>query len=129
MVAALFGATIAALVLVVRLAALSVDDLGVSWGFGALAFRMRAGAIAACRVYRDAIAVQPSRGRRFTWYLCARDYGPFDELVAAFRRAGLPVTDDGGRTPFRARLQSYGTPMDVLLLLDIVGITGAFLLL
>jgi hypothetical protein len=120
MVAALFAGLIALLVLVVRLAALGVDDGGVSWGYPALSFLMPAARIRCCRVYRDSVAVEG----RFTWYLCARDYGPFPDLVAALRRTRLPVVDNGGRTPFRARLQSYGTALDTLLVLDILASTA-----
>jgi hypothetical protein len=128
MVVPLFCATVAFVIFAVRLAALGVDDGGVSWGIGFFAFRMRAAAVVGCRIYRDAVAVT-RRGRRFTWYVCARDYSPFPEVVAAFRRTRLPLEEDGGPAPLAARLQSYGLAVDLLLLLDAVAVSLAFLFL
>lgn len=127
MVLPLFCATVAFVIFAVRLAGLAVDDAGVSWGIGFLAFRMRAAAVSGCRIYRDAVAVT-RRGRRFTWYVCARDYAPFPEVVAAFRRTHLPLEEDGGPAPFAARLQSYGLAVDLLLVLDALIVTFAFLI-
>jgi len=127
MVLPLFCATVAFVIFAVRLAGLGVDDGGVSWGIGFLAFRMRAAAVSSCRIYRDAVAVTRS-GRRFTWYICARDYAPFPEVVAAFRRTRMPLEEDGGPAPLAARLQSYGLAVDLLLVLDAAIVTLAFLI-
>jgi hypothetical protein len=127
MVVPLFCITVALVVLGVRLAGLSIDDGGVSWGVAFLAFRLRARNIEHCRVYRDAVAVT-RRGRRFTWFVCARDYGPFPEVLAAFRSTRLPLEEDGGAAPLAARLQSYGTAVDLLLVLDALVVTAMFLL-
>ena len=127
MVLPLFCATVAFVIFAVRLAALAVDDGGVSWGIGFLAFRMRAAVVSGCRIYRDAVAVT-RRGRRFTWYVCARDYTPFAEVVAAFRRSRLPLEEDGGPAPLAARLQSYGLAVDLLLVLDALIVTAVFLI-
>jgi hypothetical protein len=127
MVVPLFAASVAILVLAVRSARLSVDEHGVSWGFGGLGIFVRRDRIVTCRVYADAVAVVQRRG--FTWYLCARDYAPFTAVVAAVTRARLPATVENGPTPLRARLQSYGTAVDLLLVLDALGVTCAFLLL
>jgi len=125
MIVPLFCITVALVVLGVRLAALTVDDSGVSWGMGLLAFRLRVAVIESCRVYRDAVAVT-RRGRRFTWYVCARDYGPFPEVLAAFRRSRLPCLEDGGAAPLAARLQSYGLAIDFLLVVDALAVTAVF---
>ena len=127
MIVPLFCTTVALVVLGVRMAGLTVDDGGVSWGMGLIAFRLRAPAIESCRLYRDAVAVT-RRGRRFTWYVCARDYGPFPEVVGAFRRSRLPLVEDGGPAPLAARLQSYGLAIDFLLVIDALAVTAVFLL-
>jgi hypothetical protein len=126
MVLPLFCGAVALVILAVRAAALSIDDSGVSWGVGPLAFRLRARAIETCRHHADAVAVV-RRGGRFTWYVCARDYQPFPEVVAAFRRARLPATEDGGPAPLAARLQSYGVAVDLLIVVDALAVTALFL--
>ncbi len=126
MVVATFCVTISLVVVFVRAAALTVDDAGVSWGYGLVAFRLRAAAIQTCRVYRDAVAVV-RRGGRFTWYVCARDYTPFADVLAAFRRSHLPLSEDGGRAPLAARLQSYGLAIDLILVADALLVSFVFL--
>jgi hypothetical protein len=118
---------VALVILTVRMAGLTVDDSGVSWGVGLFAFRMRGPRIESCRLYRDAVAVT-RRGRRFTWFVCARDYGPFPEVVDAFRRSRLPLVEDGGPAPLAARLQSYGLAIDCLLVIAAIAVTGVFIL-
>lgn len=125
MVAPLFASTVALMVFVVRNARLRIDDSGVSWGFGILAFRVPLRRIRSCRLYSDAVALMVRPG--FTWYVCARDYVPFPDVVAALARAGLPLEREAGPTPLRARLQSYGTAIDLLLIVDAIGVTLLFL--
>jgi hypothetical protein len=117
---------VAVLVIVVRSARLSVDERGVTWGFRGFSFHVPRARIKVARLYRDAVAVVPQRG--FPWYLSARDYTPFAQLVAGFRRSGVTLEERSERrAPLRARLQAYGMALDVLLALDAVGAT--FLLL
>jgi hypothetical protein len=108
---------LALLVLVVRSASLSVDDDGVAWGFGGLAFRVPRHKLRACRLYENALAVVSSRG---SWYILARDYAPFGRIGDALRRAGLPVEEHARRAPFQAWLQGYGLALDGLLFLDVL---------
>jgi hypothetical protein len=114
----------ALLVLAVRQAAVGVDEDGVTWGWGGLAFRARRARIRLCRVYRDAVAVVMTRGS--TWYLSARDYGPFDRLVAAVRSSRLPCEEVGGNAPLAARLQAYGVALEIILFLDALMATYVF---
>jgi hypothetical protein len=64
----------------------------------------------------------PRRG--FTsWYLGRRDWHPFADLCAEVRRSGLPYEAKARRAPILALLQSYGITLDLLLLIDIIGIS------
>ena len=114
---------LALLVLAVRSATLSVDDDGVGWGFGALAFRVPRKRLRMCRLYENALAVESGRG---TWYVLARDYAPFERIGEALRRAGLPVEEHARRAPFAAWLQGYGVALDGLLVLDVLGAIVVF---
>jgi hypothetical protein len=116
---------IALVVIAVRTARMGIDDDGVSWGWGDLAFSVKKTRIRACRVYRDAAAVVMRRGS--TWYLSARDYTPYAEVVAALRRAGIPIEEHPRRAPLRARLQAYGVALDVLTILAVLGATFLYL--
>jgi hypothetical protein len=120
--------SVAVLGCLVRWARLRVDTDGVRWGFTTLGFRMRRDALALAKVYSDAIALVPKRGVT-TWYLGRRDWEGFDELIAAFKRAGLTMTDEGRRAPLYGRLQVYGRALDALYLLDIASISFVALML
>lgn len=109
---------IALLVVAVRSAALSVDDDGIGWGFGSLAFRVRRDRLKVARLYHNALAVVSGRG---TWYILARDYAPFGRIGEALRRAGLPVEEHARKAPLAAWLQGYGLALDTLLVLDVIG--------
>jgi hypothetical protein len=111
-------------VAVIRSARLGVDDDGVSWGWGDLSFGVSRERIRVCRLYRGSAAVVMRRGS--TWYLSGRDYTPFFEVMAALRRAGLPLEEHDRGAPLRARLQAYGLALDVLLVLSILGSTGLY---
>jgi hypothetical protein len=127
LVGSLFCAIVAALGAAVRYAGLRVDADGVSWGWTQIGFTLRASSLRAARLYRDAIALVPRRGMT-TWCLGESDWHPFAEVKDAFRRSGLPLEEHPGRAPLLAKLQSYGTPLNVILLLDLVLQTGLSLL-
>jgi hypothetical protein len=116
---------LALLVLTIRSARVTIDEDGLRWGWGAVGFRLARARIAGARVYADAVAISLTRGT--TWYLSARDYAPYGELVAALGRAGLELRREPGRAPLRARLQAYGLALDVILLAAVLGATAVFL--
>lgn len=122
-VAAAAVISIALLVLAVRSASLSVNDDGVGWGFGALAFRVPRKRLRVCRLYHNALAVVSSRG---SWYILARDYAPFERIGEALRRAGLPIEEHARRAPFVAWLQGYGLALDLLLFVNVLGAIFVF---
>jgi hypothetical protein len=72
--------------------------------------------MAAIEVYRDAVAVVQRRGS--TWFVSGHDWDLFDRVPGALRRAGLPAESHDRRAPLRARMQSYGTVLDLLLVAD-----------
>ncbi|HEX5060458.1 MAG TPA: hypothetical protein VFV99_13915 [Kofleriaceae bacterium] len=106
-------AAIALLGFLVRRASVAVTRDGVRWGWASLNFTQEASRIVTAHVYHDGIALKAKRGS--WWFLSARDWDRFDALVRQLRRAELPITDHEGRAPLRARLQSYGRFLDVLL--------------
>jgi len=114
----------AMLVLVVRQAAVGVDEDGVSWGWGGFSFRAGRARIKLCRIYGDAVAVVMKRGS--TWYLTGRDYTPFARLAAAVRASRLPVEEIPRNAPLAARLQAYGVALDIILILDALVATFVF---
>ncbi len=116
---------LALLVAAIRTARLAVDDDGLRWGWGSLGFSLPRRKVAAARVHDDAVAMVLTRGS--TWFLSARDYTPYVDLVSALRRAGLPVEHVPGRAPLRARLQAYGVALDLILVVAILGVTAVFL--
>lgn len=69
-------------------------------------------------IYKDAVAVRQRRGS--TWFVSGRDWDLFERVPSALRRAGLPLKSHTRRAPFRARLQSYGMVLDLLLVSDAV---------
>jgi hypothetical protein len=127
MVVPAFCVAVAGLAIVVRGARLSVDQDGVRWGFAGWGFRMDRSRIGLVRLYRDAIALEPKKG--FTWYLSARDWSPFTRLGDGVKRAQLPFADEDRRAPLIARLQSYGPTLDIILFIDVLAVTGVWLLL
>ena len=102
----------------VRRARVRIDADGVRWGWDSLHVRVRRDRLQGIDVYRDAIAVRPQRGS--TWYLSGHDWDGFDRMPGALRRAGLPSEERPRRAPVRARLQSYGIVLDLLLVADAV---------
>lgn len=118
-------AALALLGLAVRHASVSVTRDGVRWGWSALGFHQEAGRLRCAHIYRDGIALEARRGS--WWFLAARDWERFDALVRQVRRAALPLADHEGRAPLRARLQSYGRFLDLLLIGAIVASVGVAL--
>jgi hypothetical protein len=64
------------------------------------------------------VALEARRGS--WWFLAARDWDRFEALVRQLRRSELPLLDHDRAAPLRARLQSYGRFLDLLLLGTIV---------
>ena len=112
-------AALALLGLAVRRATLSVTRDGVRWGWSSFGFHQEAARLACAHVYRDGIALEARRGS--WWFLAARDWDRFELLVRQLRRAELPLAEHDRKAPLRARLQSYGRFLDLLL----VGTIGA----
>jgi hypothetical protein len=119
LVAPLVCMSIAGVGLAVRRARLRVDADGIRWGWRITGFRMGRERLSSVVAYRDAIAVLPRRGS--AWYLSARDWDRFGDMVSALRRAKLPFEVRDTRAPLQARLQSYGAVLDLLLLLAAAG--------
>lgn len=115
----------AALGLVVRRARIAITRDGVRWGWTAFGFHQPASRIAVAHIYRDGIALEARRGS--WWFIAARDWERFDVLVRHVRRAELPVRDHVGKAPLRARLQSYGRFLDLLLLGSVIGAAAVML--
>jgi hypothetical protein len=105
--------------LAVRRARVAITRDGVRWGWTAFGFHQPASRIATAHVYTDGIALEARRGS--WWFIAARDWERFDALVRQLRRTDLPVRDCAGKAPLRARLQSYGRFLDLLLLGSVVG--------
>jgi hypothetical protein len=109
----------------VRRARVAITRDGVRWGWTAFGFHQPASRIAVAHVYRDGIALEARRGS--WWFLAARDWDRFDVLVRQLRRAELPLRDHPGNAPLRARLQSYGRFLDLLLLASVIGAAAVML--
>jgi hypothetical protein len=118
-------AAFAGLGLLVRRARVAITRDGVRWGWSALGFHQPASRISTAHVYRDGIALEARRGS--WWFIAARDWERFDVLVRYLRRAELPIRDHPGNAPLRARLQSYGRFLDLLLLGSVIGAAGVML--
>ena len=116
---------LALLVATLRAARVSVDEDGIRWGWGGVGFRLARKRVRAIRVYDDAVAVGLTRGS--VWYLSARDYTPYPELVAGLARARFELSHEGRPAPLAARLQAYGVALDVLLGFTVLGTTLVFL--
>jgi hypothetical protein len=104
---------------VVRRARVAVTRDGVRWGWTAFGFHQPASRITVAHIYRDGIALEARRGS--WWFIAARDWDRFDVLVRHLRRAELPLRDHPGKAPLRARLQSYGRFLDLLLAGSVIG--------
>ena len=118
MVVSLMCASVAGVGYAVRRARLRIDADGVRWGWSGIGFRVTRDDMAGIDVYRDAVAVRQRRGS--TWFVSGRDWDRFEHVPAALRRAGLPLESHTRRAPLGARLQSYGTVLDLLLVSDAV---------
>ena len=118
-------AAFAALGFAVRRARVAITRDGVRWGWTMLGFHQPASRIATAHIYRDGIALEARRGS--WWFIAARDWERFDVLVRHLRRAELPICDHAGNAPLRARLQSYGRFLDLLLLGSVIGAAGVLL--
>jgi hypothetical protein len=118
-------AAFAGLGLLVRRARVAVTRDGVRWGWTAFGFHQPAARIATAHVYTDGIALEARRGS--WWFIAARDWERFDALVRQLRRAELPLHDHAGTAPLRARLQSYGRFLDLLLLGSVIGAVAVML--
>jgi hypothetical protein len=119
-VGALTCIAVTAVGLAVRRARIAVDPDGVRWGWASLGFRMTRARLVRAEVYTDGIALVSRTG---PWFLAARDWDRFDAMVRAVVRAGLPVAENAGRAPFRARVQAYGRFLDGLLVVAVLGAT------
>ena len=104
---------------VVRRARVAITRDGVRWGWTSFGFHQPAARITVAHIYRDGIALEARRGS--WWFIAARDWDRFDVLVRQLRRAELPTRDHAGKAPLRARLQSYGRFLDLLLLGSVIG--------
>lgn len=118
-------AAFAGLGVVVRRARVAITRDGVRWGWTAFGFHQPAARIAIAHIYDDGITLEARRGS--WWFLAARDWDRFDVLVRYLRRAELPVRDHAGKAPLRARLQSYGRFLDLLLLGSVLGAAAVML--
>jgi hypothetical protein len=105
-------ALFALLALAVRSARLAVTRDGIRWGWTSLSFSQPRAAIVTAHVYADGVALEATRGSR--WFLSARDWERFDQLVRQLKRADLPTAEYAGNAPLRQRLQSYGRFLDGL---------------
>jgi len=118
-------AAFAALGLIVRRARVAITRDGVRWGWTAFGFHQPAARIATAHIYSDGIALEARRGS--WWFIAARDWDRFDALIRQLRRADLPLRDHTGKAPLRARLQSYGRFLDLLLLGSVIGAAAVML--
>lgn len=103
----------------VRSARLAITRDGVRWGWTILAFTQPASRVAKAHVYADGVTLQAKRGS--WWFLAARDWDRFDALVRQLRRTEMPIEEHAGRAPYRARMQSYGRFLDLMLVCAIAG--------
>jgi hypothetical protein len=112
-------AAFAGLGALVRRARVAITRDGVRWGWTTFGFHQPAARIAVAHVYDDGITLEARRGS--WWFIAARDWDRFDALVRQLRRAELPIRDHTGNAPLRARLQSYGRFLDLLVLGSALG--------
>jgi hypothetical protein len=112
-------AAFAGLGFAVRRARVAITRDGVRWGWTSFGFHQPAARLTVAHIYQDGVALEAKRGS--WWFIAARDWDRFDVLVRQVRRAELPVRDHAGRAPLRARLQSYGRFVDLLLIGSVIG--------
>ncbi len=98
----------------VRSARLAVSRDGVRWGWSGLGFTQQASRVVRASIYRDGITLESKRGS--WWFLAARDWDRFEALVRQLRRTEMTVAEHESKAPYRARMQSYGRFLDVMLL-------------
>lgn len=110
---------------VVRRARVAITRDGVRWGWTSFGFHQPAARITTVHVYRDGIALEARRGS--WWFIAARDWDRFEALVRQLRRAELPLRDHDRKAPLRARLQSYGRFLDVLVVGSMLGAAAVLL--
>jgi len=119
LVAPLFFMSIAAVGYAVRRARIRVDRDGVRWGWSWAGVRMEPDRIEQVTAYNDAYAFKPKRSGKWrpasTWYVSRRDWDRFDNVANALRTSGIPFDRLDKRAPLKARLQSYGIVLDLLL--------------
>jgi hypothetical protein len=118
-------AAFAGLGFVVRRARVAVTRDGVRWGWTVIGFHQPASRIATAHIYSDGVTLEARRGS--WWFISARDWDRFDLLVRYLRRVELPLRDHHGRAPLRARLQSYGRFLDILLVGSVIGALSVML--
>jgi hypothetical protein len=118
-------AAFAGLGFLVRRARVAITRDGVRWGWASFGFHQPATRIATAHIYRDGITLEARRGS--WWFIAARDWERFDVLVRHLRRAELPLRDHSGDAPLRARLQSYGRFLDLLLVGSVIGAAAVML--
>jgi hypothetical protein len=118
-------AAFAGLGFLVRRARVAITRDGVRWGWTSFGFHQPATRIATAHIYRDGITLEARRGS--WWFIAARDWERFDVLVRHLRRAELPLRDHSGDAPLRARLQSYGRFLDLLLVGSVIGAAAVML--
>ena len=118
-------AAFAALGFLVRRARVAITRDGVRWGWTSFGFHQPAARITTAHIYRDGITLEARRGS--WWFIAARDWERFDVLVRYLRRAELPLRDHTGDAPLRARLQSYGRFLDLLLVGSVIGAAAVML--
>jgi hypothetical protein len=107
----------------VRSARLRVDADGVRWGWGFYGFRLNSERITRAQVFRDAISLSSKRGS--TWYLVNRDWQHFENVSRALRAADIHYERAHRKAPLRAKLQSFGIALDLLLIATAAGATFA----
>jgi hypothetical protein len=108
--------------LAVRSARLAVSRDGVRWGWTSLGFTQQASRVVRASVYLDGVTLESKRGS--WWFLAARDWERFEALVRQLRRTDMPIAEHDIKAPYRARLQSYGRFLDLMLISSIVASIG-----
>ncbi len=106
-------AAFASIGIAVRHARLAVSRDSVRWGWTSLGFTQQASRVIRASVYRDGVTLESKRGT--WWFLAARDWERFDALVRQLRRTDITIAEHDGNAPYRARMQSYGRFLDLLL--------------
>jgi hypothetical protein len=103
----------------IRSASITVARDGLRWGWQSIAFTRRAETIVQATAYLDGVALAGRRGA--PWFLAAADWQKFPDLVRQLQRAQLPVVQVQQKAPWRAKMQSYGRALDIMLLLSCAG--------